>query len=153
MNKGETINAYFMWISILRDELATLDYEIQRKELTLIALDGLPSGWSTFIQGISARSKYPKFERLRDDCLQEESRLNKMGMKHKNIDEDLQVLNTNSTKQNKKRQFRKRKGRQGKNTSKKDLSHIQCNVTDVISSDTMLQSARKEPRNMLHLPK
>ncbi|XP_059069262.1 retrovirus-related Pol polyprotein from transposon RE1 isoform X1 [Cryptomeria japonica] len=126
MNKGETINAYFMRISVLKDELATLDYEIRGKELTLIALDGLPSGWSTFVQGISARSKYPKFERLRDDCLQEESRLNKVGIKQKNIDEDLQVLNTNINKKYKKKQFRKRKAKQGKNTSKKDLSHVQC---------------------------
>ncbi|XP_057820015.1 uncharacterized protein LOC131032929 [Cryptomeria japonica] len=126
MIKGESINAYFMWISTLRDVLATLGYEIQSKELTLIALDGLPSVWEMFVQGISARVKYPNFKRLRADCLQEESRLNKKGIKHKNIDEHLQVLNTNSNKKRKKKQFKKRKGHQGKNTSKKDLSHIQC---------------------------
>lgn len=43
MMKGELVNAYFMQISNLKHELATLGYEIQRKELTLIALDGFPS--------------------------------------------------------------------------------------------------------------
>lgn len=101
MIKGESVNAYFMQMSTLRDELATLGYEIQSKELTLIALDGLPSIWETFVQGISARDNFPKFDRLKVDCLQEESRQNKKGIKQKNIDEDLQVLNTNSNKKGK----------------------------------------------------
>lgn len=126
MIKEESVNAYFMRISTLRDELATLGYEIQSKELTLIALDGLPSIWETFVQGISARDEFPKFDRLKADCLQEESRQNKKGIKQKNIDEDLQVLNTNSNKKSKQKQFRKRKSRHSKNTFKKDLSQIQC---------------------------
>lgn len=124
MKKGESINAYFMRILVLRDELATLGYEIQIKELTLISLDGLPSTWKTFVQGISARAKYLKFDTIREDCLQEESRLNKKGIKQNNIDEDLHVLNTNSNKKNKKKHFKKRKNRHEKRSSKKDNSHI-----------------------------
>ena len=38
MNKGETINAFFMRITDLRDQLSTLVYEIENQELSLIAL-------------------------------------------------------------------------------------------------------------------
>ncbi|XP_057815061.1 protein DETOXIFICATION 17 [Cryptomeria japonica] len=41
----------------------------------MLALDGLPSSWESFIQGISARSKLPKFDRLKTDCIQEVSGL------------------------------------------------------------------------------
>ena len=41
MNKGETINAFFMRITDLRDQLSTVSYEIDNQELSLIALGGL----------------------------------------------------------------------------------------------------------------
>jgi hypothetical protein len=38
-------------------------------------LNGFPSSWDTFVQGICARRKFPKFDKLWTDCTQEESRL------------------------------------------------------------------------------
>ena len=55
MNKGEAINAFFMRITDLRDQLSALGYEIENRELFLIALGGLPNSWESFVQGISAR--------------------------------------------------------------------------------------------------
>ena len=66
----------------MRDQLYALGYEIENQELSLIALGGLPNSWESFVQGISVRSKIPKLDRLRLDCLQEESRLMIKG-KHK----------------------------------------------------------------------
>ena len=40
MKKGESVTAYFMRIIELRDQLSNIGYEIESKELSLIALGG-----------------------------------------------------------------------------------------------------------------
>ena len=117
MNKGETINAFFMRITYLRDQLSALCYEIDNQELSLIALGGLPKSWESFVQGISARSKIPKLDSLRSDYLQEESRLMIKG-KNKTLDEDIQVLNTNSHQKGKKKKSKRKINFHGKGQSK-----------------------------------
>ena len=62
MNKGEFVNAHFMIIIELWDQLSNVGHEIDSKELSLIALSGLPCSWELFKQGISARSKLPKLD-------------------------------------------------------------------------------------------
>lgn len=78
MNK-EPINTFF--ITELRDQLSTIGYENDSKELSLIALGGLPNSWESFIQGINARPKLPKLDQLRFVCLQEEARQMSKGYK------------------------------------------------------------------------
>ena len=55
MNKGESVNAYFMRIIELRDQLSNVGYDINSKELSLTALSHLPSSWEPIKQGINAR--------------------------------------------------------------------------------------------------
>jgi hypothetical protein len=43
-------------------------------DLVQAIFDGLPSSWETFLSSVSGREIQPTFERLWDDCLQEESR-------------------------------------------------------------------------------
>ena len=62
---------------------------------------------------------------LKGDCLQEESRKLKKGGKLITEDEELHVLNTNSSK-GKKKHFKKKKGNQKNGKPKKDLSKIKC---------------------------
>lgn len=96
MNKGEHVNACFMRIIELKDQFSNVGYEIESKELSLTTLGRLPTSREPFKQGISARSKLPKLDWLTFDCLQEEARLSPKGIKHKSLDEDIQVLNTNT---------------------------------------------------------
>ncbi|XP_059067871.1 uncharacterized protein LOC131858597 [Cryptomeria japonica] len=103
MIKGETITAYFMRITELRDQLSTIGHTIESKELTMLALNSLPSSWESFIQGISARSKLPKFD------IQEESRLAIRGIGQSSINEDIHVLASNSLKMKGKKGYFKRK--------------------------------------------
>lgn len=49
MVKGEIIIAYFMKISELRDQLSTIGHVINDKDLTMLALNGLPSSWESYI--------------------------------------------------------------------------------------------------------
>ncbi|XP_057863426.1 uncharacterized protein LOC131071557 [Cryptomeria japonica] len=75
LEKGESITSYFMRMTDLKDQLSAVEKEVEDNDLTLTTLNGLPPAWEPFIQGISVRIELPKFERLRADCIQEESRL------------------------------------------------------------------------------
>ena len=118
------MNSYFARVGSLRDELTSIGYIIDDKELTLMAINGLPDSWDILSQGVNARDKLPDFNRLKADCLQEEARQLKKGRKLKTKDEELHVLNTNSYK-GKKKHFKK-KGNQRNDKPKKDLSKIKC---------------------------
>ena len=87
IKKGESMNSYFIRVGSLRDELTSIGYIIDDKELTLMAIDGLPDSWGIFSKGVSVRDKLQKFNRLKGDCLQEESRQLKKGRKLKIEDE------------------------------------------------------------------
>jgi hypothetical protein len=49
-----------------------------------MALNGFPTLWEPFVQGICACENLPNFERLQDDCIQKEtwieSKVNKNGV-------------------------------------------------------------------------
>jgi hypothetical protein len=75
MNKSETVSNYFMRISQIKDQLAAIGDSVDDAELVTTTLNGFPSSWDPFVQGICARSKLPKFDKLWIDCSQEESRL------------------------------------------------------------------------------
>lgn len=96
IKKGESINSYFLRFIGIRDEFSTIGTIINDTELMLMAIDGLPESWEIFAQGISARDQLQDFNRLKNDCLQEESRKLKKGGKLKVEDEELHVLNANS---------------------------------------------------------
>ena len=49
MKNGESITSYFLRISELKDQLATMENRVDDKELNMIALRGLPLSWETFI--------------------------------------------------------------------------------------------------------
>ena len=66
MNNGETIMSYFLRISELKDQLATIGNEVDDKKLSIIALKGLPLSWETFIRGLSSRPKLLKFKLLKN---------------------------------------------------------------------------------------
>ena len=68
MNKGETIQAYFMRISKIKDQLSTLCEVVSDKELVLIMLGDLPSSWETFITTISNNDKFPTFDKVLGNC-------------------------------------------------------------------------------------
>ena len=115
MNKGEIVTSYFMRINELRNQLSKNGHVYDEKELTMIALRGLPPSWKTFHQGLCARSKLPKLGRLKDDCIQEESMLLQDDT---SIGSDLHALSTHVDKKKKPNVKRK--------TRHVDYSKMQC---------------------------
>jgi hypothetical protein len=122
MNNLEIVADYFMRISQIKDQLAAIGDPVEDVELMTTTLNGFPSSWDPFVQGICARRKLPKFNKLWADCTQEESRLISKSLK---IDDDEnQALAS---------QVKKRKGREEGRSKKpkkpryrKDASNIRC---------------------------
>ena len=69
----ETIHSYFTRVSQIKKQLEAVDEEMENGEIVITTLNGLPSSWDSFIQGICDRKKLVKFSRLWEECSQEES--------------------------------------------------------------------------------
>jgi hypothetical protein len=64
MDNSESVTSYLMRVSQIRDQLAAIGDVISDKELVTTTLNGFPTFWIPFVQGVCARSKLPKFDKL-----------------------------------------------------------------------------------------
>jgi hypothetical protein len=64
MENSESISSYIMRVSQIRDQLASIRDVISEKEIVTTTLNGFPTFWIPFVQGMCARSKLPKFDKL-----------------------------------------------------------------------------------------
>ena len=72
MTKSEGVVAYLTRINNVSDELAAIGDTVAPTELVRIAIQGLPKAWETFVDGIITRERLPNWERLWNDCVQNE---------------------------------------------------------------------------------
>ena len=77
MEKDETVASFFTKISQVKDQLASIGVETDEDDLLQTAIDGLPASWETFLTAVNGREEQPNFERLQDDCIQEEGHISK----------------------------------------------------------------------------
>jgi hypothetical protein len=75
MKNSESISSYLMRVSHIRDQLGVIGDVISDKELVTTTLNGFPTFWIPFVQGVCARGKLPKFDKLWAGCTHKESRL------------------------------------------------------------------------------
>jgi hypothetical protein len=75
MTRLDTITSYLTKIKQIRDQLAAVGEKVEDAELVNMALNGFLASWEPFVKAICAREKLPDFERLWDDCIQEETRM------------------------------------------------------------------------------
>lgn len=150
LNKGESITSYFTRITELKDQLSTIGHLIDSKELTMLALNGLPASWEGFIQGSSACSKLPKFDRLQIDCIQVESKLIARGDGQSPINKDIHVLNSSSHKKGKKKNIKRKKDKDSRGKysykRKRDMTKVQCFRCDQYGHHAIKCSDRPRPQ-------
>jgi hypothetical protein len=124
MDNSESVTSYLMRISQIRDHIATIGDVISDKELVTTTLNGFPTFWIPFVQGVCARSKLPKFDKLWADCTHEEYRL---ADQHKTLIVDKEESLT--VQKNKRSSFR-RNNKEANSVrvpnKKKDASKIRC---------------------------
>jgi hypothetical protein len=75
MDNSESVISYLMRVSQIRDQLATIGDVISDKELVTKTLNGFPTFWIPFVQGVCARSKLPNFDKLWAGFTHKESRI------------------------------------------------------------------------------
>jgi hypothetical protein len=122
MNKSKMIANFFTRISQIKDQLATIGDLVEDVELVTTTLNGFPPSWDPFVQGIFARRKLPKFDKLWEDCSQEESRL--MSKKQKVDEEENQALAAQVKKRKEREEGNPRKSK--KPRPKRVVSKVQC---------------------------
>jgi hypothetical protein len=124
MDNSESVTSYLMRVSQIRDQLAAIGDVISDKELVTTTLNGFPTFWIPFVQGVCARSKLPKFDKLWADCTHEESRLADQ-QKRLIVDEEEAL-----TAQKNKRSFFRKNNREANSVrvpdKKRDVSKIRC---------------------------
>jgi hypothetical protein len=122
--ESKDIGRNLMRVSQIRDQLAVIGDVISDKELVTTNLNGFPTFWIPFVQGVCARSKLPKFAKLWVDFTHEESRL---ADQHKRliVDKEEALI----VQKNKRSSFR-RNNKEAKSIrvldKKKDVSKIRC---------------------------
>ena len=75
IQNAETIQSYFTRVSQIKEQLEVVDEEVENAKIVMTTLNGLPRSWDSFIHGICARKKLVKFNKLWEECSQEESQI------------------------------------------------------------------------------
>ena len=107
IQNAKTIQSYFTRIAQIKEQLETVEEEVENGEIVMTTLNGLPKSWDSFIQGICARRKLITFSRLWEECSQEEARIVAREEKMGNEDQAL----TAHTKNHKREYYHHKKGK------------------------------------------
>jgi hypothetical protein len=91
-------------------------------ELVSTTINGFPPSWDPFVQGICARRRLPKFDKLWSDCTQEQSRL--ISKTQKTNEEENQALAAQVKKRKKIEEGSPKKSKRP--CYKKDASKVRC---------------------------
>jgi len=115
-----------MRITKLHDQLVSIGEEAKVEELVAIILNEFSPSWQPFVCGVCAWEKNPTFEKIREDFIQEERRLESVA----SMEERKNISLISKMKDNKKGLEKGKKGKKedssSSNQGKKDLSHVKC---------------------------
>jgi hypothetical protein len=62
-------------VNQIKEQIESIGDTVNGEEMVMNTLNGIPTSWDAFIQGIFSIRKLPKFSSLWEDCNQEESRM------------------------------------------------------------------------------
>ena len=132
MGKNDSATGYLTKITNVRDALTTVGEIIPNTELVRIAVNGLPTSWLNFADGVCARETLLTWERFWDDCIQTKIRKSQLGAaKPVEQDEDVALLAGGKRGKGKKHASISGGGGKGKGKGKqentqKDYSKVKC---------------------------
>ena len=72
MEKGDSITKYLTKFTQCRDELGSVGVTVKDEDMVNLALLGLPKAWHSYQDSVNGREKFPGWERLWSNLLQEE---------------------------------------------------------------------------------
>jgi hypothetical protein len=126
MTRLKAVNNYLMKITQSCDQLVAVGEKVEDSELVNMALKGFPASREPFVKGICARQNLLSFERLWDDCIQEEIGMESKADK-KDGEENLALFGWSN--KGKGKGLDKGKGKSEESSSqigKKNLCKIKC---------------------------
>jgi hypothetical protein len=127
MSNTNTVTSYLMKIIELRDQLATTGEKIKSEESIPIALNGFSSSWEPFVQGVCAHGLLPNFEKLWDNFILEETKLENVSGKVEEIQNLALIRKMRGGKKGGPGGVKRQGGRvKFFEPRKKDLSHMKC---------------------------
>ena len=74
IQKVEIMESYFSRESQITEQLESICDMVEEEDVVMTTLNGLPRESDSFIKGICARRKLTKFNKLWEECVQEEGR-------------------------------------------------------------------------------
>ena len=74
MEKGDSMPKYLTKFIQCRDELGSVGVTVDEEDLVRLALLGIPKSWNSYQDSINGWEKFPGWERLWSDLVQEEIR-------------------------------------------------------------------------------
>ena len=120
MTKTENVATYLTKITQVRDELGVVGELIADNELVRTPLNGVTKKWVVFVEGIVPRENLPKWDRLWDDFIQEETRRGYVQGSSSNGNDEENVALAAKSKKNSKG------GNKSKGEGKNDMSKVKC---------------------------
>jgi hypothetical protein len=82
-------------VNQIKEQIEAIGDTMNGEEMVMTTLNGFPSSWDAFLQGICSRRKLSKFSRLWKDCNQEEARTT---TREEKMTDDDQALATHTRK-------------------------------------------------------
>jgi hypothetical protein len=130
MTHSDNVTSYLMRITQIHDQLAAIGEVVLDAKLVNVALK-FTKAWEPFIMGIYAREHFPKWERLWDDYIQEETRRESRSSKQGEGGEDENLALVNKSKKGRSKVFIKKVDNQGEGQQsgqKRDMIKIKCYI-------------------------
>ena len=128
MTKGEPVTSYLTRLSQVCDELAAVGEVVASTELIRIALNGFSKSWESYVRGIVARENMPSWERLWDDFVQEELRVDSTSSstQHGGGDTDTVALAAKGKKKFSKKGPKAGDKKKSRGEQQRDMSKVKC---------------------------
>ena len=64
IQNSKTIQSYFTRVAQIKEQLESVEENVEEGDIVMTTLNGLPRSWDSFIQGICVRRKLISFSRL-----------------------------------------------------------------------------------------
>jgi hypothetical protein len=124
MTKAENVVTYLTRLTHTRHELGAVGEPIAGSELVRTTLNGVTKQWVVFVEGIVTRENLPKWECVRDDFVQEETRRGYVHGSSSTANDEENVALAGNNKKKFKKVFKG--GNKPKSEGKKDMSKVKC---------------------------
>ena len=69
------MHSYFTRVSQIKEPLEAIGDMVEEAKFVMTTLNALPRDWDSFIIGICARRKITKFNKLCEECVQQEGKI------------------------------------------------------------------------------